>query len=213
MIRTILFDLDETLYPARTGVMDRFRDLMLHYMRSHLNLTAGEAEALRRTYFQTYGTTMRGLQLNHGIDPDEFLDFVHDIPLEEYLAPNPELDTALAHLPQQKVVFTNASREHAERVLALLDIRRHFSRIVDVRDMGYESKPQPAAYRRVCALLGVPPHDCVLVEDNVRNLLPAKAAGMTTILVGDADSGPEPGIDYVIRRIEEIGAAVARLPG
>lgn len=154
---------------------------------------------------------MRGLQLNHHIDPEEFLRYVHDIPLDQYLRPNPELDAALASIPQEKVIFTNASREHAEQVLEQLGIRRHFSRIVDVRDMDYESKPQAPAYRRVCELLSVDPANCLLVEDNVRNLQPAKALGMTTVLVGHQEGSTDGSVDFVLGHIEEIGDLMARL--
>jgi putative hydrolase of the HAD superfamily len=205
MIRTILFDVDETLYPRQTGIMEQIRILMLRYIRTRFAISPEEADALRKHYLQTYGTTMRGLQLNHHIDPDEFLDYVHEIPLHEYLVPNPALNAVLANLPQAKVVFTNASREHAERVLAILGIRKHFDRIVDVRDMGYESKPQSGAYQRVCEMLNVRPEECLLVEDNVHNLHPAKALGMTTVLVGDGSQITGGSVDHVIGRIEEIG--------
>jgi len=211
MIRTILFDLDETLYPPTSGIMDELRVLILAYIRTRFDLSIEEAEELRRHYFLNYGTTMRGLQLNHDIDPDDFLDFVHDIPLHEYLRPNPLLDRALETIPQDKVVFTNASREHAERVLNLLGIRHHFSRIVDVRDMNYESKPQPGAYQRICELLAVRPEECLLVEDNIRNLLPAKSLGMRTMLVRDGIEGGADSVDCAIERIEEIGEAIRRL--
>jgi putative hydrolase of the HAD superfamily len=211
MIRTILFDLDETLYPPRAGIMGQIRDQILEYICTQLRLPAEEADVLRRDYLHTYGTTMRGLQINHQIDPDEYLRYVHDIALQEYLQANRELDAVLAALPQQKVVFTNASREHAERVLGLLGVRRHFARIVDVRDMEYESKPQPAAYQRICDLLGVRPEECLIVEDNVRNLQPAKALGMTTVLVRDGHLGPGDGVDYAINRIEEIGSVLEQI--
>jgi len=211
MIRTILFDLDETLYPPRAGIMGQIRDQILEYICTQLRLPAEEADALRRDYLHTYGTTMRGLQINHQIDPDEYLRYVHDIALQEYLQANRELDAVLAALPQQKVVFTNASREHAERVLGLLGVRRHFARIVDVRDMEYESKPQPAAYQRICDLLGVRPEECLIVEDNVRNLQPAKALGMTTVLVRDGHLGPGDGVDFAINRIEEIGSVLEQI--
>jgi putative hydrolase of the HAD superfamily len=152
------------------------------------------------------------LQLNHHIDPDEFLDYVHDIPLHEYLQPNPALSAVLADLPQVKVVFTNASREHAERVLDVLGIREHFGQIVDVRDMGYESKPQLGAYRRICEILDVRPEECLLVEDNVRNLHPAKALGMTTVLVGDGSQIAGGSVDHVIGCIEEIGTILGLEP-
>lgn len=209
MIRTILFDLDETLYPRGTGLMEQIRSLILDYIQTQLGLSAQEADALRHQYLQTYGTTMRGLQIHHQIDPDNYLRFVHNIPLDKYLQPNAELDAVLASVAQEQIVFTNASREHAEAVLGQLDIRRHFSRIVDVRDMNYESKPQPGAYRRICNMLGVEPQACMLVEDNVRNLRPAKDLNMITVLVGSDRT--EACIDYVIARIEEIGSVLEQI--
>jgi putative hydrolase of the HAD superfamily len=206
MIRTILFDLDDTLYPRGSGIMEQIRELILDYVRTRLGLPLEEADALRRHYFQTYGTTMRGLQINHQIDADEFLRYVHDIPVAQYIRANPRLDAVLEALPQRKVVFTNASQEHAEAVLDALGVRRHFARIVDVRDMDYESKPQPHAYARICEMLAARPEACMLVEDNVRNLRPAKDLGMATVLVGG--DGSDPSVDYAIARVEEIGQVV-----
>jgi putative hydrolase of the HAD superfamily len=212
MIRTILFDLDDTLYPRHLGIMDEIRALILQYLETRLSLPRDEADARRGEYLEAYGTTMRGMQVNHDIDPDEFLEYVHDIPLDEYLKPNPRLDAMLTSLPHEKVVFTNASREHATRVLDLLAIRHHFGRIVDVRDLDYESKPQPVAYRRVCELLGVLPEECLLVEDNLRNLVAARQLGMVTVLVQDGEGATGEGADFVISEIEELGTVVARLP-
>lgn len=213
MIRTILFDLDDTLYPRRAGIMEQIRRLMIDYLRTSLDLSLEEADELRRHYLQTYGTTMRGLQINHQIDADEFLEFVHHIRLDEYLEPNPELEAALASIPQEKVIFTNASRKHAEAVLARLGVRQHFARIVDIRDMGFESKPQPPAYRRICEMLELQPEECLMVEDNVRNLRPAKALGMTTVLVYDGAETPDrdDAVDFAISRIEEIGRVLDSL--
>lgn len=209
-IQTILFDLDDTLYPRSAGVLGQVRELILRYIRTRLDLAPDEAEALRRHYLQAYGTTMRGLQIHHQIDADEFLDYVHDIPLDNYLQSNPALDRALASLPQRKVVFTNASREHAERVLDTLGVRHHFERIVDVRDLDFESKPQSTAYRRICQLLDLRPEECALVEDNVRNLRPAKELGMTTVLVGEHGEADGAVVDYAVARIEEIADVLNR---
>lgn len=205
-IRAILFDLDDTLYPPSAGVMGQIRERILAYMRIRLELSPEEADALRRRYLREYGTTMRGLQIHHGIEADDYLDFVHDIPLHDYIRPNPALDRALASLPQQKVVFTNASREHALRVLEVLGVSHHFERIVDVRDVDFESKPRLAAYQRVCKLLDLSPEECMLVEDNVRNLRPAKELGMTTVLVGGAGDDPDEVVDHTIDRVEEIAS-------
>ena len=211
MMHSILFDLDDTLYPRHSGIMDQIRHLILSYIEIHLGLPTDQAEELRKTYFQDYGTTMRGLQIEHQIDADDFLEFVHDIPLERFIEPNPFLDQVLASLPQQKVVFTNASREHADRVLAVLGIQERIASIVDVRDVEYVSKPQIGAYRRICQLLDVAPQECVLVEDNVRNLVPAKELGMVTVLVLDEQPTEDGVVDFQIGRVEEIGEVMARL--
>lgn len=213
MIRTILFDLDDTLYPRSTGIMVEIRRLILDYIQTRLDLVPEAADALRDQYLRAYGTTMRGLQMNHQVDAEEYLRHVHKIALQHYLQPNPELDAVLGAIPQEKVIFTNASREHAERVLDVLGIRQHFCRIVDVRDMEYESKPQPSAYPRICCLLGVEPEECVLIEDNVRNLCPAKEIGMTTVLVGDGSQAHHRCVDYAVERIEQIGRVLAEIAG
>jgi putative hydrolase of the HAD superfamily len=213
MLRVILFDLDDTLYPREAGIMDQIRFLMLRYISAHFGLNMAQADVLRKHYFQTYGTTMRGLQKHHQIDPDEFLHYVHDIPVHEYLQPNPQLDAVLATIPYPKIIFTNASREHAEGVLEALGIRHHFERIVDVRDMSFESKPQPGAYLHICELLAVEPQECLLIEDNVQNLRPAKAVGMTTVLVKSDWFLADDSVDYVIARIEEIDQVFKQLPG
>jgi putative hydrolase of the HAD superfamily len=217
MIHTILFDLDDTLYSSEAGIMNEIRKRILEFTMSRLNLPQAEADALRRRYFVEHGTTMRGLQMHHQIDADDYLHFVHDIPIDEHLKPNPALDSVLASIEQDKVIFTNASREHAEQVLTALGIRHHFSQIVDVRDMAYESKPQPSAYQRICDLLGVVPEECMLVEDNVRNIRPAKALGMTTVLVLDGQATPDleddESVDFVLRRVEEIGELMFEFTG
>ena len=211
MIHTILFDLDDTLYPRNAGIMGEIRRLIHGFIRTRLDLPDEEADALRERYLRAYGTTMRGLQVNHQIDPEEYLHHVHEIPLSRYLQPNPDLDTALDTISQDKVIFTNASREHAERVLDVLGIRQHFSRIVDVRDMAFVSKPQPSAYARICEMLGIEPETCMLVEDRVRNLCPAKDLGMSTVLVGDGSQSQHQCVDHAIERIEQIGSVLAEI--
>ena len=126
MIEVILFDLDDTLYPRTAGIMEQIRVLILKFMEERLGLQGEEANALRRQYLKTYGTTMRGLQAHHAIDPEDYLEFVHNIRLDEYIAANPALDHALASIPQAKVIFTNASRVYAEQVLKVLGIRHYF---------------------------------------------------------------------------------------
>jgi putative hydrolase of the HAD superfamily len=213
VIRVILFDLDDTLYPRSAGIMVEIRRLILDYIQKRFELGPEEADALRDQYLRAYGTTMRGLQVHHGIDPEEYLHHVHNIALHKYIRPNGQLDAVLGAISQEKVIFTNASREHAQQVLEALGVRQHFSRIVDVRDMEYESKPRQSAYERVCRLLGVEAQECMLVEDNVRNLCPAKKMGMITVLVGDGSQAGHRCVDHAVERIEEIGQVLARIGG
>jgi len=205
----IAFDLDETIYPRQAGVMQAIGRRITLYLEQFLHLSTEEALALRQENVREHGTTLRGLQIHNGIDADQYMEFVHDVPIEELLAYDARLDQALESIEAQKVIFTNASWEHAERVLRARGIRRHFSRLIDVRDMDWVCKPDPSAYPRLLAMLGVPAERCMLVEDMVRNLRPAAQVGMTTVLV-DAD-GAGDAVDFVIAEIWQIGQVYASL--
>lgn len=203
-IRFLLFDLDETLYPRDAGVMPAIGRLIRQYIVEEYGTTPQEADALARRYHQEYGTSMRGLLLHNNLDAGRFLAFVHDFPLDD-LQPNPQLDALLAGLPGEKVIFTNADQAHAERVLARLGIRRHFSRVIDIVAMAYISKPNLAAYTGCLHLLDARPNECVLIEDTGRNLTPAKQLGMVTVLV---DGNPEDSADYKIASILELAPVI-----
>ena len=185
---TIFFDLDDTLYPSSIGLWQAIKDRMSTYMAERLGLSWDEIPELRRSYYQKYGTTMRGLQTHYGIDPDEYLEYVHDLPLEHYLQPNLELREMLLSLPQQRWVFTNASAGHAGRVLGQLTIQDCFAGIIDVRAIDFACKPETIAYQRALATAGEnDPTRCVLVDDSDRNLAPARQLGFTTVLVGNSN--------------------------
>ena len=205
----IIFDLDDTIYPRSAGVMQAIGDRIHRYMVERLSLDEEVAVRLRREYLARYGTTMRGLITHHHIDPEDYLAYVHQVPLADLLSPAPRLDAALSEILAEKVIFTNASREHAGRVLQTMDIERHFTRIVDIRDMDYRSKPHPTAYQRLLTLLGARPQACLLVDDSARNLRPARELGMTTVLVGDGHL--EDGVDFVIEEVAQVGSVVKKL--
>ena len=214
-LKYILFDLDETLYPSRSGLMAAISGRMSRYMKERLGMPPDEVAALREHYYRTYGTTMRGLQIHHGIDPEDYLAYVHDVPLEDYIGPNHELDRVLAEIELEKVVFTNASKEHARRVLNVLGIERRFSGIIDVRVLGYTAKPDPRAYQRALEILGAEGKECLIVDDRVRNLTPAKELGMITVLVSNDETASQQAqskdVDFVIGEVAEIGEVVRRL--
>ena len=216
-LKYILFDLDETLYPSQSGLMAGIGKLMSRYMEERLGMPPTEVLTLRKHYYHTYGTTMRGLQIHHGIDPEDYLAYVHDIPLENYIGPNDKLDKVLAEIETKKVIFTNASAEHAHRVLKVLGIERHFSRIIDVRATGYIAKPDPVAYQRALAISGAEGGECLLVDDNSRNLATAQELGMITVLVANNNDetalrqNPSQKVDFVISEVAEIGEVMRSL--
>jgi putative hydrolase of the HAD superfamily len=182
---TLFFDLDETLYPKGSGLWEAIRVRMSGYMMQRLDLPYDEVEILRRKYFEQYGTTLRGLQIHHQVDADEYLAYVHDLPLANYLEPAPQLHELLTSLPQRKWIFTNADAAHARRVLAELGLAACFDGIADIRAMDFVCKPEVEAYYKALAQAGAPdPVECVLLDDSPRNLAPALALGFTTVLVG-----------------------------
>jgi putative hydrolase of the HAD superfamily len=184
--------------------MQEIGRLIRRYIVQEYGATPEEADVLARRYHLEYGTSMRGLLLNNNLDVNRFLAYVHDFPLD-LLQPNQELDALLAGLPGEKVIFTNADRPHAERVLAQLGIRPHFSRIVDVVAVGYIPKPNVQAYTNCLRLLDARAEECALIEDTGRNLAPAKQLGMTTVLV---DGDPNDPADYKIPTILDLGPVV-----
>ena len=176
-----------------------------------MGLRAGEAARLRQVYFDAFGTTLNGLRHDYGIDPAEYLAFVHDLPLERYLEPSPELDQMLARLPLRKVIFTNADAPHARRVTERLGIAEHFERIVDVHSLNFFAKPDPRAYETVLALTGAASAECVFVDDAARNLVPAHELGMTAVLISPAIDPLPAGIDHQIDSILDLEPLLHRI--
>jgi putative hydrolase of the HAD superfamily len=150
----LIFDLDNTLYPPSRGVVERVDTRITEFMVDRLGLAFEDASALRARYRDAHGTTLNGLMLHHQIEPDEYLDCVHAISVEDLLTPDPALATMLAALPQEKIVFTNGSLTHAERVLACLDVRAHFAAVFSLERVAYVPKPERAAFEAVLAALG-----------------------------------------------------------
>lgn len=210
MIRYALFDLDETLYPREAGVLEHIGRRIEQYLVERLHLAPEEASRLRVEYRERYGTTLAGLLADHRADAEDYLAYVHDVPVEQLLRPQAELDGILALLPWECVILTNSDRRHAERVLAALGIRRHFSRIFDIAGMGYRQKPHPAVYQQALAALGAEGAACLMIDDVLRNLTAAKAWGMTTVWVGP-HAVPSEGIDYCITAITGIAGVAASI--
>jgi putative hydrolase of the HAD superfamily len=202
----ILFDLDNTLYPPERDLFALIDVRINRYMQEVAGIPAAAVDGLRRRYWAEYGVTLGGLIHNHGVDPEDYLEYVHDVDVDSRLTSDPGLRAALQQLPQRKVVFTNGSRRHAERVLAALGVADQFEELFDIRVAAYRPKPYPEPYHQVVARLGLPASRCVMVEDSPENLRTAKALGMRTVLVG---TGPAPAfVDVRIEAAAGIGAAM-----
>jgi putative hydrolase of the HAD superfamily len=186
--RILFLDLDDTLYPSSAGLWEAIGDRILRFMVDVVGVPEDRAPTLRDEYFRAYGTTLTGLRIHQAIDPLEYLHYVHDLPLERYLSPDPASRAILAATPLRRVVFTNSDRRHAGRVLARLGMADVIDQIIDIIDLDWVPKPDEAAYTKAMALAGEPdPRACLLLDDLVRNLLPAERLGMTGVLVGRKD--------------------------
>ena len=181
-VDTWVFDLDNTLYPARYNLFDLIDRKIGEFIAATLRLDAAAARRVQKSYFRRYGTTLRGLMLNHGIDPVAFLDFVHEVDVSR-VPPSPGLDRALTRLDGRKLIFTNASTRHAEKVIARLGVSHHFDAIFDIADSGYIAKPHPESYAALVARHAIDPRAAAMIDDIARNLAPAAALGMTTVWV------------------------------
>lgn len=183
---TLFFDLDDTLYPAQNGVWAAIRERMNAYMLEKLHLPPEQVYELRRQFYDLYGTTLRGLQVHYHVDADDFLAYVHDLPIGQMVKPDAQLRALLLRLPQRKFIFTNSDAAHAGRVLAALGLSDCFDGIIDLRALDFHCKPEPLAYQRALALSGEKEAQrCIYLDDSPRNLAPARWMGMCTILVGD----------------------------
>lgn len=181
----MLFDLDDTLYPHTSGVWNAVADKMNLYMVEVLGFDKAVVPSLRENLFRQYGTTLRGLKTVYNIDENDFLEYVHDIPLTRYLQPNRELAKTLSLYPVRKVIFTNASREHAERVISVIGLEGIFDQIIDILQISPWCKPFPEAFTKAFEIAGVgEPGDCIFLDDSQRNLLAARQLGVYTVQVG-----------------------------
>jgi pyrimidine 5'-nucleotidase len=204
----LFFDLDDTLYDSSNGLWEAIRARMSQYMIEKLGLPEDEVPALRRKYFLTYGTTLRGLQKHHNVNADDYLTYVHDLPLGKYLQPKLELREMLLSLTQQRWIFTNADADHASRVLESLGLEGCFRSIIDVRAIQFACKPEVIAYQRALQLAGDPhPHQSVLLDDSAVNLLTAHQLGFTTVLI-DRNGDSPPGIDYTIPSLLDLSVVM-----
>ena len=181
-VETWVFDLDNTLYPHHVNLWQQVDERIRDYIARYLKVTQEEAFRLQKDYYKRYGTSMRGLMTVHGMKPDDFLDFVHQID-HSPLTPNAALGAAIESLPGRKLILTNGTRRHADAVLARLELDRHFDDVFDIVAAELEPKPSPQTYDRFLKLHAIDAGKAAMFEDLARNLAVPHALGMTTVLV------------------------------
>jgi len=204
-VREWIFDLDNCLYPASTGLFSLIDQRMGAYIQRLLDCGPDEARRVQKSHFHAHGTTLAGLMKEHGVDPHDFLADVHGISLDRVRA-NERLDRLLPRLPGRRFVFTNGDAPYARRVLAAIGIDQHFDELHDIHASSFRPKPDPYGYKLLCERFGIEPHEAVLVDDMAQNLAPAKELGMTTVWV---DNGSERGNhgagDFIDHQIADVG--------
>lgn len=201
-----IFDLDNSLYPASCNLFELIDIRMGEYICRLLGCDAADARRIQKSFFADHGTTLSGLMREHGVDPHDFLDYVHDIDMAR-LAADPDLLAALDRLPGRKFVFTNGDAAYAGRVLDRLGLANAFDGMHDIHAMDYVPKPDPSAYAKLCDRLDIDPARALFVDDMARNLRPAKALGMVTIWVdnGSEQARHQADMSFIDQRTDDVG--------
>jgi putative hydrolase of the HAD superfamily len=205
-IRDWIFDLDNCLYPASTGLFSLIDERMGAYIQRLLGCDPVEAKRVQKAHFHEHGTTLAGLMKEHGVDPNDFLDDVHAIPLDR-VENDQRLGRALARLPGRRFVFTNGDAPYARRVLEAIGVHDHFEDLHDIHSSELRPKPDPHGYALLCERFGIDPGQALLADDMVQNLAPAKALGMTTVWVDNGSERGDHGYDETVvdHRITNVG--------
>jgi pyrimidine 5'-nucleotidase len=182
---TLFIDLDDTLYPSSSGLWPAIKQRMTQYMCDRMRIPETDVPALREQYFKMYGTTLRGLQERHNVNTEEYLAYVHDLNLRDYLTPDPGIRDVIASLPTRNLIFTNADANHAWRVLAALELDDLFDTVVDVNAIAPYCKPMPESFAIAMDLADEPdPRRCVMIDDLPRTTRAALNVGMASLLYG-----------------------------
>ena len=181
-IDTWIFDLDNTLYSADSGIFQQVHKLMGKFIVEHLNVNINEAKNIQRKYYKKHGTTLRGLMDNHGIDPDSFLEEVHKLDYS-IVSPNLKLAKNLENLNGKKFIFTNANKKHADIILDKLKITNLFEGIFDIKMANYIPKPEIQTYEKLIETYNINPNKTIMFDDIAKNLVPASKKGFTTVWI------------------------------
>ena len=181
-ISTWIFDLDNTLYSADSGIFQQVHTLMSKFVSAHLNIDIKKAKELQRKYYRQHGTTLRGLMDNHNVDPDHFLSEVHQLDYS-IVGPNFKLNRELKKLKGRKIIYTNANRQHANDILIRLELTNVFDDIFDIKNANYIPKPEASPYEQIISEFNIDPITTIMFDDIAKNLVPAKNVGFASVWI------------------------------
>jgi putative hydrolase of the HAD superfamily len=181
-ISTWIFDLDNTLYSADSGIFQQVHTLMSKFVSTHLNIDIKKATELQRKYYRQHGTTLRGLMDNHNVDPDHFLSEVHQLDYS-IVGPNFKLNRELKKLKGRKIIYTNANRQHANDILIRLELTNVFDEIFDIKTANYIPKPEASPYEQIISEFNIDPITTIMFDDIAKNLVPAKNVGFASVWI------------------------------
>lgn len=211
-IDTWIFDLDDTLYAIGPELAAVFDGRMRSFIERHLGLGTEEAARLQNDLFKRHGATARGLMIEHGIKPDAFLEYVHDVD-HSLIEPDPVLAEAIGRLPGRRFVLTNSPLSHANQAIDRIGAAAHFTEIFDYASLDGHAKPSPKVYELLVEAIGAPPERMAFFEDIARNLAEPQRLGMTTVLVvpprtrevfrgdWDLEAGSRPKVDFITENL------------
>jgi putative hydrolase of the HAD superfamily len=206
MFHTLFIDLDNTLYPKSSGLMDAIGERIMIYMRTRLGLNEPESIALRDYSLQQYGSTVIGLKERFDIDEYEYMDFVHDIPLENHLMRDVRLKALLESYPQRKIIFTNADRKHVDRILKYLGVRSFFDQVIDIQTMMPHLKPNQEAFTKALEIAQLSSWvNCAFLDDHPSNIEQARKLGIYSILIDEKSKYQD---DLKIKSIYELPSLI-----
>jgi putative hydrolase of the HAD superfamily len=207
----ILFDLDNTLYPASVNVAQIIDERIVVYIQSQLHLDHDTAKNLSRDYYESHGLAVRGLRDDYGVNTSDLLEFAHDLDYESLFFPDAHLEQQLQTITLRKSVFSNAPRKHCEKVLSILQVSHQFDYIFDLDFLDLHPKPMMESYYRVLQVLDRTPQTMIFVDDGLRNLIPAYELGMTTIWFGPSAMAGIYGVVYAAQNIDNVASIVQEL--
>lgn len=204
MITHLLFDVDNTLYPASSGVLQAIDQKINHFVSDYLDVDIIRANELRKEFLLEYGTTLNWLLSAYGLgNEQEYLDFIHPEDLSPYISENEDLRTMLKNLPQQKGILTNSPKEHTARVLSALGIEDCFNFILDLKDNNFKGKPYESAYIRALSLSGSNAGNTLFLDDVPAYLSAFEDLGGHGVLIDENGNHPQ-SARPVLSKIEEL---------